>query len=295
MNILKNQECAEKLERYEEKKRNSMKINKLLSSYYVKLGKNSRSEQIEKCASYLMFRNYQNPDKTKKLLAASFCKHPLCVMCEWRLHLKKVLELETAIKLMRKADSAYKFYFLTLTVKNWPEITNSKLKDLQKKAVRFIRDVVNSNSYYVSTEITISKNGDYHPHIHAIVSTEHEVEVNYNLISAYRRLWCLFYEQQDSKFLEVAYYPIAKNNIHEVTKYVLKPEKKLEQKSLINVAVAIHNLRKTFASGDLRNYIKQAKAKIKSDVSKENSLLIGYRYYDELFNWLNNKYLLKAL
>jgi plasmid rolling circle replication initiator protein Rep len=295
MNTLKNQERAEKLERYEEKKRNSMKINKILSDHYVKLGKNSRSSQIEGCASYLMFRNYRDPDRTKKLLAANFCKHPLCVMCEWRLHLKKVLELETAIKLMRKADSAYRFYFLTLTVKNWLEITNSKLKDLQKKAVRFIREIVNSNSYYVSTEITISKNGDYHPHIHAIVSTENEFEVNYNLISTYRRLWCLFYAQQDSKFLEVAYYPISKNTIHEVTKYVLKPEKKLEQESLINVAVAIHNLRKTFASGDLRIYIKQAKTKIKSDVSEENSLLTGYRYYDELFNWLNNKYLLKAL
>lgn len=298
MDFLKVQETAEKIQKFTERKRGSLQINKILADYYGKTENNKKkANQIYNCSSYLLFRNYQNPGNTKKLVAANFCKHPLCLMCAWRLHLKKVRILHKALEMLQIDEPNIKFYFLNLTVKNWNTISKPKLRDFQNKAVRFIRDALNIKDYYCSTEISISKNEKlpYHPHIHAIVSTDEALGTMLQEINLLRQIWAKVYGEEEYDFLELTLYPIRENSVNEVTKYILKPEQKITSDKVTSIAVAIKGLKKTFSAGKIRDYIKIAKKHIERENDTEMEELEHFSFTDEFYKWLGNQYLIKSL
>ena len=290
--------CFEKLEEFSEKKFIGQTVNNILASYFVSCNRKIKSQHIRNCASFLMFRAYDDEEQTRKLERADFCKHPLCMMCAWRLSLRRTRELEGAVDLLMKENPEGRFYFLTLTVKNWEIITKEKIKRLQKRGVEFIRNVLGINSYYVSLEITIGQDGLYHPHLHALVYTSRFLNTTFDFIAMYRKEWAKIVKEKDLNYQILTLYPVKRGvkeekSIHEVTKYILKPEIKISREMVINVSKSIENVKKGFSSGEIRNAIKRAKLMISECDSDELDRLSGFDWRIEFYKWLGNNYVLE--
>lgn len=288
----------EKLQVFEEKKLKGFEINKKLSEYYKKIRKERKSKTIRECANFLMFKVYEGEQEERKLQRANFCKHPLCLMCSWKLSLKRHRELEEALKIIRQEDEKSRFYFLTLTVKNWEIIDKEKIKRLQKQGVEFIRKVLKTNSYYVSLEITIGQDGNYHPHLHAVVHTENYLNTTIDWIAMYRGAWGKIVGEKKMGYQILTLYPIAngvegEKNLHEVTKYILKPQMEISREMLINVSKSIENVKKGFSSGKVRKALKGAVRGLYERDRDELEKLEEKNWKIEFYRWVNNKYLLE--
>lgn len=293
MKFLKDQE---KIEKFIEKKIGSLAINKILADYYRNSDEYRRkANKILNCGSFLLFRKYFDPENTKKLVSANFCDHSLCVMCAWRLHLKKVFALQEALDMLKQDYPDMNLYFLNLTVKNWKCITKKKLQDLEKRAVQFIRKVLGITDYYCSLEITISKLEDlpYHPHMHCIVATTKELGTCLSDLHDLRCIWAKVYGEEEYNFLELTLYPIRENSVNEVTKYILKPEREITSKHIISIAKAVKGVKKTFSAGLIRKYVEAGKVCLKRKNEAENDILNNFSFIDEFYKWLNNTYLLQ--
>lgn len=290
--------CIEKLEVFSEKKFLGRKINNILADYYMRCGKKRKSMQVRDCASFLMFRKYENKECTRKLERANFCKHSLCLMCAWRLSLERSRELVTAVKLLKEGNSEGRFYFLTLTVKNWKIISKDKLKKLQKQGVEFIREVLGTSSYYVSLEITIGKDGLYHPHLHALIYTTRYINTTLDYITMYRGAWGKIVKAREHNYQILTIFPIARGvegekSLHEVTKYILKPKMKITREMVINVSKSLENIKKGFSSGKVRTFLREAKKGIYERDNEELEKLEAFDWKIEFYKWLNNNYVLE--
>ena len=290
----------EKLEVFSEKKFLSREINDILASYYSDCRKRSKSSKIRYCAGFLQFKAYENEEQTRKLYRANFCDHPLCLMCAWRLSIEKTRELDMAVRILREQNPGGRFYFLTLTVSNWKTISKEKLKKLQKQGVEFIREVLGTTSYYVSLEITVGRDGLYHPHLHALVYTTRYIDTTLNSIATYRREWAEITRKRDLSYQILTVYPIVRDeegekNLHEVTKYILKPEMKITREIVIDVSKSIENVKKGFASGEVRKALKSAKMSLYERDREDLQKLEEYDWRIEFYRWMNNKYLLESI
>lgn len=289
-----------KLEVFSEKKFLSREINNILADYYLDCRKKLRSSKIRYCAGFLQFKAYEDEEQTRRLYRANFCEHPLCLMCAWRLSIERTRELDMAVKILRGQDSEGKFYFLTLTVSNWETISKEKLKKLQKQGVEFIREVLGTTSYYVSLEITVRRDGLYHPHLHALVYTTRYIDTTLNSIATYRREWARITRKRDLNYQILTVYPIVRDedgekNLHEVTKYILKPEMKITREIVIDVSKSIENVKKGFASGEVRKALKSAKMSLYEQDREDLQKLEEYDWRIEFYKWVNNKYLLESI
>ena len=288
-----------KLEVFSEKKFFGQEINNILADYYLNCRKKSKSLQVRNCASFLQFKVYGDIEQTRKLHRADFCKHPLCVMCAWRLSVKRARELAEAVKILKEQSPEGRFYFLTLTVSNWKTISKEKLRKLQKQGVEFIRKILGTISYYVSLEVTIGKDGLYHPHLHALVYTTRYIDTTLDSIAGYRKEWAKITEKRDMDYQILTIYPIARGedgekSLHEVTKYILKPEMKISRETLIKVSKSIENIKKGFSSGEIRKLLKRAKLSLYEQDVKDLEKLEEFDWVIELYKWLGNSYVLEA-
>lgn len=288
-----------KLEVFSEKKFFGQEINNILSDYYLNCRKKSKSLQVRNCASFLQFKVYGDIEQTRKLHRADFCKHPLCVMCAWRLSVKRARELAEAVKILKEQSPEGRFYFLTLTVSNWKTISKEKLRKLQKQGVEFIRKILGTISYYVSLEVTIGKDGLYHPHLHALVYTTGYIDTTLDNIAGYRKEWAKITEKRDMDYQILTIYPIARGedgdkSLHEVTKYILKPEMKISREMLIKVSRSIENIKKGFSSGKIREALREAKKGIYERDSEDLERLEEFGWRMELYKWLGNNYVLRV-
>ena len=288
-----------KLEVFSEKKFFGQEINNILSDYYLNCRKKSKSLQVRNCASFLQFKVYGDIEQTRKLHRADFCKHPLCVMCAWRLSVKRARELAEAVKILKEQSPEGRFYFLTLTVSNWKTISKEKLRKLQKQGVEFIRKILGTISYYVSLEVTIGKDGLYHPLLHALVYTTGYIDTTLDNIAGYRKEWAKITEKRDMDYQILTIYPIARGedgdkSLHEVTKYILKPEMKISREMLIKVSRSIENIKKGFSSGKIREALREAKKGIYERDSEDLERLEEFGWRMELYKWLGNNYVLRV-
>ena len=226
-------------------------------------------------------------------------EHPLCVMCAWRLSIKRTRELAQAVKVLKERSPHGKFYFLTLTVSNWKAISKDRLKKLQKQGVEFIREVLGTTSYYVSLEITIGQDGLYHPHLHALVYTTKYIDTTLDSVARYRKEWAKITGRRDLNYQILTIYPVARGkdgekSLHEVTKYILKPEMKISREMLIKVSKSIENIKKGFSSGKIREALREAKKGIYERDSEDLERLEEFGWRMELYKWLGNNYVLRA-
>jgi hypothetical protein len=287
---------SEELKAFCEKKLLGQNINKILSGYYREIQKNRKSLQVQNCASWLMFKSYADEKNTKKLYRANFCKNPLCLMCSWRLARQRFRELEEAVKVLCERDVNGRFYFLTLTVQNWKVIKKSRLQEFQKQGVKFIREVLKTSSYYLSLEITIGKDRNYHPHLHALVYTTGYLDTTLDSIAKYRKAWGSITHSKMSYQL-LTLYPLGydddgRKNLHEVTKYILKPEIKICSEMVINVSESIENVKKGFSSGEVKIALREAKKHLYERDIVEQEVLNKNNWEIEIYKWLGNDYIL---
>ena len=286
-----------KIEAFRERKMLGREINDILANYYMHCNRKQRSLQVKNCAGFLQFKVYDDEEQTRKLYRANFCKHPLCVMCAWRLSIKRVRELLEAVEVIKSQNPEGRFYFLTLTVSNWDKISKLRLKKLQKQGVEFIREVLGTTSYYVSLEITIGNDGLYHPHLHALVYTTRYIDTTLNSIAMYRKEWAKIAKKRDMDYQILTVYPIARGeegekSLHEVTKYILKPKMKISKEMVINVSKSIENVKKGFSSGKIREAIREAKKGIYERDIEDLEKLEEYGWRMEIYKWLGNSYVL---
>lgn len=288
-----------KIKDFRERKILGRGINNILANYYMHCNEKRKSLQVRNCASFLQFKVYDDKEQTKKLHRADFCKHPLCVMCAWRLSIKRTRELAEAVKILKEQSPDGRFYFLTLTVSNWDKISKVRLKKLQKQGVEFIRKVLGTTSYYVSLEITIGRDGMYHPHLHALVYTTKYIDTTLDSIASYRKEWAKITKKRDMNYQILTVYPIARGkdgekSLHEVTKYILKPEIKISREMVINVSKSIENIKKGFSSGEIRKLLKRAKLSLYEQDKKDLEKLEEFDWVIELYRWLGNSYVLQV-
>lgn len=288
-----------KIKDFRERKILGRGMNNILADYYLNCRKKLRSMKIRHCASFLQFKVYDDKEQTKKLHRADFCEHPLCVMCAWRLSIKRTRELAEAVKILKEQNPDGRFYFLTLTVSNWDKISKVRLKKLQKQGVEFIRKILGTTSYYVSLEITIGRDGMYHPHLHALVYTTKYIDTTLDSIASYRKEWAKITKKRDMNYQILTVYPIARGkdgekSLHEVTKYILKPKKKISREMVVNVSKSIENVKKGFSSGEIRKVLREAKRGIYDQDIEEMERLEEFGWRMELYRWLGNNYVLQV-
>lgn len=289
----------EKIKDFKEKKILGREINNILADYYMCCRNKLKSSRVRNCASFLQFRVYDDEEQTRKLHRADFCQHPLCVMCAWRLSMKRTRELAEAVKVLKEQNPDGRFYFLTLTVSNWDKISNLKLKKLQKRGVEFVREVLGTTSYYMSLEITIGQDGLYHPHLHALVYTTKYIDTTFDSIARYRKEWAKIVRKRDMDYQILTIYPIARGedgdkSLHEVTKYILKPKMKISREMLVKVSKSIENIKKGFSSGKIREALREAKKGIYERDSEDLERLEEFGWRMELYKWLGNNYVLRV-
>lgn len=287
-----------KLEVFSKKKFFGQEINNILADYYLDCGKKLKSLQIRNCASFLQFKAYRDEEQTRKLYRANFCKHPLCVMCAWRLSIKRTRELAEAVRILKEQNPDGRFYFLTLTVSNWKTISKERVKKLQKQGVEFIRKVLGTTSYYVSLEITIGRDGMYHPHLHVLVYTTRYIDTTLDSIASYRKEWAKITKKRDMNYQILTVYPIARGkdgekSLHEITKYILKPENRMSPEMVVNVSKSMENVKKGFTSGEIKKSLKRAKLSLYEQDVKDLEKLEEFNWVIELYKWLGNSYVLE--
>lgn len=290
----------EELQVFEKNKIKGFVINKKLSEYYKKIGNRAKSKRLIECANFLSFKVYNDEQGSRKLERANFCEHPMCLMCSWRLSLKRHRELREALRTIKRESTDNRFYFLTLTVRNWKSIDKSKIKQLQKHGVEFIRKILKTNSYYLSLEITVGKDKSYHPHLHAVVHTDCYLDTTISWIAMYRKAWGKIVGEKKMDYQILTLYPIGngvegEKNLHEVTKYILKPEINISSKIVVKVSKSIESVKKGYSSGEIRKALKSVKMSLYEQDRDDLQKLEEYDWKIEFYKWVNNEYLLDSI
>lgn len=130
-----------------------------------------KAERMKDCATYLRFAH--QPDGTKRLHDAKFCRVRLCPMCQWRRALKCFCQVDKIVKYLE--EKGYQFIFLTLTQKNVSpenlsdEITRVLLAFNRLTKHKRFKEAI--KGYFRAMEVTHNIETDtYHPHLHVAMA-----------------------------------------------------------------------------------------------------------------------------
>lgn len=124
-----------------------------------------------------------------KLRHASFCRHRLCPMCNWRRGVKVFSQLKQILDYLKPEE--YRYIALTLTVRN---CTGENLNSTIEEMLEGWRNLTHDNSafgngfwrkwrgelpvvagYFRSLEITLNADSDtFHPHFHVLLAVRPE-------------------------------------------------------------------------------------------------------------------------
>lgn len=156
-------------EQWEPKK----KDNVFLSNIYIAADMaNSRNKatRLRNCARWLEFAIAEG--QPAKLVKTSSCHVRLCPVCQWR---RSLATFRTLARIYSSQTiTRHKHLFLTLTQRNIPaEELGAELNRISAAWSRLTRRKALScvKGYTKTVEITRNpKTGEYHPHIHAILS-----------------------------------------------------------------------------------------------------------------------------
>lgn len=131
-----------------------------------------KSGRVDVCGDTLTFAI--NPDGTKKLYQAWFCKDRLCPLCNWRRSVKLTSQVFKMLEVMKEREIMGRPLLLTLSMEN------VKGKDIGKSFSEFAEGFHRLTKYKAvkdyflgairSSEITYnSERDDYNTHIHCIL------------------------------------------------------------------------------------------------------------------------------
>ena len=135
---------------------------------------------LDECGGFLVFRHYYQLDKYRMLAGCTCKKHLLCALCAIRRAAKCVAVFSEKINHVTLGQE-YDTLLITLTIKNGSDLAErynhlqgsfKKLLQKRKNALKakptqdtLLKHV--SGAIY-SYEVTISDDGEYHPHMHMI-------------------------------------------------------------------------------------------------------------------------------
>ncbi|NEO24880.1 protein rep [Moorena sp. SIO4A5] len=228
------------------------------------------SERIHFCSEFLDFilAPKENGEMKLKLQSARFCRVRTCMVCCWRKSLRWKAKTYQALPLFIEDYPAYRFLFLTLTVKNceiWE--LRQTLIWMNKSFTRLSRlKAFPGEGWIKSVEVTRGRRGDAHPHFHILLG----VKASYfgrNYLS--QKKWCEMWQ----KSLRCDYQPIldvqalkSKDSliglIAEVVKYQTKPstfthlQGEQDKEWFLEYTRQIHGTKAISVGGVFREYFK---------------------------------------
>lgn len=242
-----------------------------------------KAENVLNCGTFLAFIKYNDPNNTSRLYGANFCKHKLCPMCAWRAHLKNSVKFEKAFRSMPEHD----YYHLVLTIQNVPHITKEFIINLRQKATQFIKKSMKVKDFFLSFELTIGKDGNYHPHYHIIyykdgtTYTKKWMQTEWAKVCNYGKQYQIVNNRKCNK-----------NTIsRELTKYILKFEDiNPNEQQLRVIDVALKGIRKYSANGSFK--IAQYNAECEIDKEEFDKLFELDHYSAEIsfYKWFIDNY-----
>lgn len=276
---------------YEKHKKSAIYVQKTLEKYYISEKRVNKAQNIADCGTFLKFRQWNDIAETQRLIGANFCKHPLCPLCAWRKHIKDSETIKKAIENISPNDF---LYHLVLTVPNIKKISFERLTEIKAQAVKFIKKQMKLNDYLTSYEITWSKKTGYHPHVHAIVASDQQIETDIENISKLRNEWgkCI---KSPYGYAIMALYPVTdrQSAAEELTKYLCKPMKRNErmpEKVIMEIAKTTKGIRRFSAGGEIKKAINASKRSIEEENNEEMQRLTDYEYIDRMFAWFGEEY-----
>lgn len=152
-----------------------------------------------------------------------------------------------------------------------------------------------SSEYAIALEITYSKEKGYHPHIHAIITSDKFIKVSAEYIKNMATLWAI---HNKSTHRQNTFYitGIADKDkaSRELTKYILKYEGvdiKKDKQAIKDIATATAGLKKIQASGQLLKDIASVSKEYESKREEDTKKLEKYGYELLIFHWLNGEYI----
>ncbi|NET60320.1 MAG: protein rep [Symploca sp. SIO2E6] len=190
------------------------------------------ADRIHFCSEFLDFILAPKGDEGElrlKLQAARFCRVRTCIICSWRKSLRWKAKAYEMLPRFINDYPAYRFLFLTLTVKNceiWE--LRETLEWMNKGFTRLSRlKVFPGEGWIKSVEVTKGRKGDAHPHFHVLLAVKSSY-FGRNYLS--QKKWCDLWQ----KSLRCDYQPIldvqalkSKDSlvglVAEVIKYQTKP------------------------------------------------------------------------
>lgn len=244
-----------------------------------------KGESVLKCGTMLQFERFYDADGTTRLAGANFCKHRLCPYCAWRWHIKYSAIIQRTFEILGQKN----FFHLVLTIPNVKFINKEFLINLRQNSTEFMKKVLKCQDYMISFEITLDKNGQYHPHFHIL---------------------CILKEQPTKKFIQQEWAKVANVGAYaicdikqctdskisqELTKYILKFENdKISANQVFVIDKALKGLRKFATNGIIKKAEIDAKKQLQRETFDKIQKLQQFDSELLFYEWLGNSYGLKA-
>lgn len=269
-------------------------MRRCLSALAHKRNQSEKAFRISTCGNYMEFRKYMDAGNTTKLQRANFCKNPLCPMCAWRAHVRSGVQLKRAIELL---NPSY-VYHVVLGVPNLDALCADDVRKLHERARSFITRKLGFDDYIISMEVAYSDVTGWHPHVHAIVTTDKFIKQTKSVVHERAKAWAKWYDNQAQAkqytcYIKGGSMKNLEQYVAEVTKYIFKP---LEESATLEViealSDALHNTRKFNAGGELRKAMQAVKREAeKESIIKEYELINSETPYEiQVSKWMNDKY-----
>ncbi len=252
-----------------------------IGTMYDAKGKFSKlGERMGKCSATLAFAESVNPETGEcglKLRSAMFCKVRACPVCQWRRGMRNIARFYERMPLVVAAYPEASWLFLTLTVRN-PEMCDlrSTLGDMNKAWQRMIqRKAWPAQGFIRTTEITKGKDGNPHPHFHALLLVRPGYFKGgvYLSQAAWSEMWCdalradympVVHVQKVKATSDKAKLAEANGDslaalsaaVAETLKYSVKPEDMLTDAAfLYGITDQLHKLRFLATGGILKDFL----------------------------------------
>ena len=234
------------------------------------------STRVNLCADLLQFR--LTPDQYEgayrlKLEAAKFCRVRTCPICQWRRSLRwKAKAIQILPKIVQDYP-AYRWLFVTLTVKNCQIVELRETLDWINKGFKRLSELkcFPALGWIKSVEVTRGKDGSAHPHLHCLML----VRASYfkkGYLSQKR--WCELWQQS----LRIDYQPvldvqaIKPHNsptalIPEVLKYQTKESDLVADRDwFLELTRQLHKTRAIAVGGIFREYFRETEREVEEDL-----------------------------
>lgn len=293
-------DLSEKDKVWDKHKANSDKV----SDFYQSSSYNRYSQRINDCSQLLDFK--LAPDQQEgvlklKLSSARFCRVRHCPVCQWR---RSMMWKAKAYQLFPKVIAdypAYRWLFLTLTVKNCPiDQLRDTLAWMNKSFTRLSQlKIFPGLGWIKSTEVTKGRDGNAHPHFHCLIMVPPSYFSGRNYLSQDKwvELW--------QKSARLDYKPVChvkavhKDNdprvlLPEILKYQVKESDLVADREwFLELTRQLHKTRAVAVGGILRHYMGALEQDPEDLIGKDDDVNVdeGHLY----FGWESKKKKYKLL